>query len=555
MPYKYAASFDFDGCLSRDFIHSVSVNGFITDQNDYLINTFIKHYMQDANPQVFIGSTRQSIDVDQLNAVAYNSGSCFMFIRLICEHLGVTFDKLTLNDIYHGVAPGTTVETFLKIVDESGKKETVLTDADYDSIIVDPRIAPLMRESSSQFADRSKINLLYAQIHKVATDSAPDDLIKFDFFDDRSDILRELDCFFKKNPTLIPSNVTLRLFTYTGKTYIRPIDESNLEVNEGSITFKDNEAGCWIVGKGERDHKYYETAKHLSDIALEIEKNTRRKFHMSTLFTLDLLEERRAAVQVLNASPAFSSIFKPVDSVPTAETTKKNAMHKSKACEIFIHGHPDSFFNIHDHFDIVQLQRKQPTSDAIYSDEDFIFKEREYESRCPVTLKMGCLLIEYSYNGKGSYILNICLIDSEAKQTQQLFQYQEGRHLHHIIYNNPLLTDILPISVDMNVSLMGVPTPVAPQVNELRSLITKMALSQPVLLDEFAQAADNFFNFVVATNQPQATEQALVVSSDTSQQPLDEKSNLASASHSLRLFKPEAKPNVGDSFMSSMALM
>jgi hypothetical protein len=63
--------------------------------------------------------------------------------------------------------------------------------------------------------DTSKVVILYAQIHKVASDNL-EKIISFDFYDDKTKILLALKNFFKKNPNRIPENVTLRLNLYDG---------------------------------------------------------------------------------------------------------------------------------------------------------------------------------------------------------------------------------------------------------------------------------------------------------------------------------------------------
>lgn len=65
--------------------------------------------------------------------------------------------------------------------------------------------------------DQFKIRLLYAQMHKMASENKDAD-ITFDFYDDRIDILLELHRFFTENPDLKPGNVTLNLNKWDGET-------------------------------------------------------------------------------------------------------------------------------------------------------------------------------------------------------------------------------------------------------------------------------------------------------------------------------------------------
>ena len=148
--------------------------------------------------------------------------------------------------------------------------------------------------SSSKFFAEDKINILYAQIHKVAADH-PDDRIVFDFFDDRMDILEYLHTFFRKYPALIPNHVTLRLFQYQANV-VTPMGEhtqntdSTLSLNHG------------INGRGLIDIDYRQTVKNMGVLAEQLQPLKRGGYIMSNYITPELLDGMR-----LEKSTAFAS--------------------------------------------------------------------------------------------------------------------------------------------------------------------------------------------------------------------------------------------------------
>ena len=64
--------------------------------------------------------------------------------------------------------------------------------------------------------DDSKFTLLYAQLHKFASEN-PDVDIDYDFYDDRKNIFQPLHTVFKNYPHLLPKNVTLKMHEYRGR--------------------------------------------------------------------------------------------------------------------------------------------------------------------------------------------------------------------------------------------------------------------------------------------------------------------------------------------------
>ncbi|CDZ78748.1 hypothetical protein BN59_03061 [Legionella massiliensis] len=215
-------SFDFDGCI-YNAKYSNSKN--VITSNQELLDA-IKLEIEQSNAHdaiVFVGSNRQSYDLDQYNASKNDTGSCFKDIPLIAKHLGATLDTLLLADIYCMQADGT---AFTKACDPN------VTKAGH----------------SDSWFDTSKFLLLYAQMHKVANQYSNEKIV-FDFYDDIDDILGDLQKFFAKNPSYIPANLTLRLHKYTGNGLEHQIKFRGLEaVHVVELTP--------IQGKGEVNAKY-----------------------------------------------------------------------------------------------------------------------------------------------------------------------------------------------------------------------------------------------------------------------------------------------------------
>ncbi len=160
---------------------------------------------------------------------------------------------------------------------------------------------------------------------------------------------------------------------------------------------------------------------------------------------------------------------------------------------------PDWFeHDTHNYFKIKNLQRKELTSDNIFSEEDFIC---EYGHRRPAVVKMGCLLIEYCYGGKASFELDVKFIDKELRQTRSLLLFKGAR------YASFHLSDIIPIHDDVSNAtiIKKIPSIASFHAKQVRDIITKLALGQVVPQAEFQEVAANFFGAVEAYNQEHTT--------------------------------------------------
>ena len=114
--------------------------------------------------------------------------------------------------------------------------------------------------------DKTKVTLLYTQMHKIASEH-PDDTILFDFYDDQNYILNSLKYTFAVHPDLIPKNVTLNLKQYDGKCL------SNIKS---------------IQGEGRIDFNYADNIKLLLQHALGIEHQINLKDYFDQ-YDVDML--------------------------------------------------------------------------------------------------------------------------------------------------------------------------------------------------------------------------------------------------------------------------
>jgi len=186
-------SLDADGCIfSQNYINKYIAatkktelkkdDTLCLETNDLLFKEMASHSKK--NAILMVGSNRQSHSMDEFNG----KESFFLVLQKIEAHLrsayqmDVTIDPYLLSDSFSSVAEGATFK---------GDKSTSFP------------------------VDESKLLMLYAQTHHIAT-KHPGKKIQFHFYDDREDILRPLKSFFEKFPELLPPHVTLHLHKYNG---------------------------------------------------------------------------------------------------------------------------------------------------------------------------------------------------------------------------------------------------------------------------------------------------------------------------------------------------
>lgn len=255
---------DFDGCWfhNRGSLSQASENPLI-QHNGVIIEELSKIITASKASEVvfMVGSNRQSQPIDQYNAMHNNTTSCYSALEKICRHfaskhenLNKTFqiDKYLLADTYGETTAGENFDASLN------------NRQNY--------------EFSNWFFDESKLTILYAQMHYLAS-TQPDAKIAYHFIDDRyypadenglldeDDILFDLHAFFSANPDLIPKNVTLNLHFYNGEDYV--------DIAK-------------IKGKGEVDADYPTSIQRLIECAgLDYEKDYMEHNQVLRILTTD----------------------------------------------------------------------------------------------------------------------------------------------------------------------------------------------------------------------------------------------------------------------------
>lgn len=195
-------SLDYDGCLAHLGFLSAKQKNILAANKD-----FINLLKVSPNPKIaYVGSNRQSALDDLANSHADERGSCYPAIHAMSKELNAVLDPFLLSDLYNDLPDGTSFKMALEQIASNQK--------DYH-----PAGIKLINDFPNWIHDESKLTLLYAQIHKVASEH-PKDMINFHFFDDREDLLDNLHAYFSKYPESIPANVTLKLNQYRG-----PVDK------------------------------------------------------------------------------------------------------------------------------------------------------------------------------------------------------------------------------------------------------------------------------------------------------------------------------------------
>ena len=219
----HALSFDFDNCIFHSgyvwhWDDSSQENAFqVINKNKPFLDTIKENNSSYEENVVFVGSTRQSEYIDDLNSASLRcprliTESCFSATRKICQYLApITLDKFLLDDVFCDHPDGATFDNVIAHLNE--KQSNFLEKIK-------------KKEYNIQLiADKSKLLILYAQMHKTAK-ANPNKRILFDFYDDQGTIvskqekkllLDDLHAYFSQYPEMIPSNVTLQLNHYKGK--------------------------------------------------------------------------------------------------------------------------------------------------------------------------------------------------------------------------------------------------------------------------------------------------------------------------------------------------
>ncbi|OAJ34432.1 hypothetical protein [Piscirickettsia salmonis] len=160
MTKKRFISLDFDGCLYNANIDNVrafnspgkpkedlTLEHLITI-NQKLITHLNNQAKEFTSSTVFLGSDRQDYKKEKLNSNREGQ-YCYPFMVDFAKKISAGFDPLLIADIYNDLAPGETFRQALQNYHVPEKHEQ------------DPHTQP----------DSSKLTLLYAQMHKAATEN------------------------------------------------------------------------------------------------------------------------------------------------------------------------------------------------------------------------------------------------------------------------------------------------------------------------------------------------------------------------------------------------
>lgn len=228
-------SIDFDGCLfNTAYRESQDENRLISCNQsffDFITNTIAIY--KPAKIICLVGSNRQSYKLDQVNAKKTSNhpsqrtlGSCFPAIAEVTRHIQSRSDVPCILDPY-------------LLADSFGNRRH---GENYHHAV---SLHHVYEFADAPFDD-SKIILLYAQTHKLASEHRGAKII-FNFFDDRDDILAGLYHFYSSHPEFLPENIELCLYEYSGQkvkafchplTGIGPINETfehQMKVMKGCI--------------------------------------------------------------------------------------------------------------------------------------------------------------------------------------------------------------------------------------------------------------------------------------------------------------------------------
>lgn len=199
------SSFDFDNCIFHiDYIwdkNKPNEYSVILENSEFLETIRSQNHFFDDNI-CLVGSNRQSkaTDDELSDFKPAPTESCFAAIEKLSAFLDARLDPFLMADIYGNLPSGT---SFYKARSPQSNR---------------------LKHANWVF-DKSKLSILYAQMHKIASEY-PNDEIIFDFYDDKragafdgkmEALLENLERFFTRHPEMIPKNVTLRLHHYAGK--------------------------------------------------------------------------------------------------------------------------------------------------------------------------------------------------------------------------------------------------------------------------------------------------------------------------------------------------
>jgi hypothetical protein len=234
------SALDFDGSVFNLAYCSSSSENRLYNSNKFFFSNVTEYiYTQHFHKIVFMcGSNRQCRAVDIYNAQRNKTSSCYNALARIhkvfqtkLKDVDCLLDGYLLVDTFNSHQNGEHFNQALQV---------------HPRIYSDPK--QHTAENGFHFAktvfDTSKLLLVYAQVHKIASEHLDAD-ITYDLYDDTEPILNNLYDFFKSNPDLIPKNVRIKLNHYAG---------GNVSRCNG------------IQGTGDIDHNYQINIQQIVDV-------------------------------------------------------------------------------------------------------------------------------------------------------------------------------------------------------------------------------------------------------------------------------------------------
>ncbi|OGT46118.1 MAG: hypothetical protein A3E83_08800 [Gammaproteobacteria bacterium RIFCSPHIGHO2_12_FULL_41_20] len=201
------------------------------DTNMPLLQEIVNEVDAGGYVRVVVGyaSNRQDARTNNYNSQYYNGPSCTPVLPVLQCYLQsqlarseVRLDPLWTADIYSGNRAGYSYK--LALAEENGRT----VDIPHPEAVF----------------DETKISLVYAHAHRAAVLNPDADNIMIDFYDDNEPILTGIYNFFNQHPDLLPVNVKLRLYQYTGEEH--------------------NQAAVVIDGRGRIDAHYQWSVRYMA---------------------------------------------------------------------------------------------------------------------------------------------------------------------------------------------------------------------------------------------------------------------------------------------------
>lgn len=212
-------SLDFDGCSDRAFSQEAILNHIVESS---------KHIEDLTRIVLMIGSLRQSLFLDILNARNNSQYPNFISCTSLYEEflprvresvvpsIEIIFDTYLQCDSFNQLEPGTTFEVMRKTFKEIDHLH--INNYEHEHEYFTEYVTTTNKSNDTinllkarHMADCSKISIIYAQLHRMAS-LYPEDDIVMHFYDDKTTILGNLHHFYKNNSQWISEQLCLSFY-------------------------------------------------------------------------------------------------------------------------------------------------------------------------------------------------------------------------------------------------------------------------------------------------------------------------------------------------------